>query len=257
MLEAFHPRDQLECMLSAQAASMHGAIMECLRRAMHADTKEVVAIKLRANAAQLSRCFSGVMRDLERRQGKSLPPRPEMPEPGPQTPPPAEQPEQEPPVGNDDASLPEDAVTRPDGTPGSLGYYMTKEPEQEFVPGEPPIMLALATRPKPWRIVGQSPEDKPEEAPAALAPDEARGPLDLAGRTFNGDDLARFASARHGPKLSPEPLEDEESLVELEIISTGGDPEAEAERAALAAAHPEGRAVKILRHGAKRRRTEE
>src|SRR5271165_2904981 len=46
MLEAFHPRDHLECMLAAQGVAAHTMIMECYRRAMHADTPEAVAIKL-------------------------------------------------------------------------------------------------------------------------------------------------------------------------------------------------------------------
>ena len=76
MLEAFHPRDHLECMMAAQAVGMHAAIMECLRRAMHTDTAEAVAIKLRANVVQLNRGFSLIVRDLERRQSKPLPERP-------------------------------------------------------------------------------------------------------------------------------------------------------------------------------------
>ncbi len=40
-------------------------------------------------------------------------------------------------------------------------------------------------------------------------------------------------------------------MVELELISTGGDPEAEAERAAMIAAHPEGKPIATFRYGSK------
>jgi hypothetical protein len=76
MLEAFHPRDHLECMLAAQGVGYHCAIMETLRRAMVPDQPELVAIKLRANASQMGRTFSNLLRDMERRQLKSLPRRP-------------------------------------------------------------------------------------------------------------------------------------------------------------------------------------
>ena len=78
-----------------------------------------------------------------------------------------------------------------------------------------------------------------------------RGPLDLREPLFSGDALARFASARLDPNAPVEPLcfEDEDSIVELELISTGGDPEAEAERLATMAAHPEGKAIVTFRHG--------
>jgi len=41
-------------------------------------------------------------------------------------------------------------------------------------------------------------------------------------------------------------------VVELELISTGGDPEAEARRAAMMAAHPEGKPIVTIRHGSKK-----
>jgi hypothetical protein len=173
--------------------------------------------------------------------------------------------------------LPEDIVTRPDGTPGSLSAYVSKPPVVEFIPREPAIMLALATRPAPYRMVNVAkdqtrvdageepvpPADSPTGTHVAAPPDAppsspewpgARGPLDLRERIFTGDALARFASARFDPDAPIEPFrfDDEDSVVELELISTGGDPEAEAERAAMMAAHPEGKPIVTFRHGTKR-----
>lgn len=62
--------------MAAQGVASHCAIMECLRRAMLPDVAEVVAIKLRGNAVQLSRMFSTLVRDIERRQSKPLAERP-------------------------------------------------------------------------------------------------------------------------------------------------------------------------------------
>ena len=88
MLEAFHPRDHLECMMAAQGAALHSMIMECHRRAMHPETDEPMAIKLRGNVAQLSRVFSALVRDFERRHAKPLPPVPPPEGEAPETPPP-------------------------------------------------------------------------------------------------------------------------------------------------------------------------
>jgi hypothetical protein len=263
MLEAFHPRDHLECMLAAQGVAGHCMIMECFRRAMSRETSEAVAIKLRANVSQLSRTFSTLLHDLERRQGKPLPERP--PEPAPKSEPP---PDDSPPGGADRAEPattsdagpepPEDLETRADGSPGSLTAYAPKSPPEVLIPCEPAIMTALATRPKPWRMVN-APRDEglapaedpvPEQQPAY---GDARGPLDLTERMFTGDALARFTSSRLDPNAAaePPPFEQEESVVELELISTGGDPEAEAHRAALIAAHPEGKPIATYRYGGK------
>jgi len=160
--------------------------------------------------------------------------------------------------------LPEDIETRPDGTPGSLAGYTPKPAVVQYIPREAPIMVALATRPGPWRMVNvakdQAPPD-PGEPPVTVTPPDAltaepgqpstRGPLDLRERIFTGDALARFASARFDPDAPVEPhrFDDEDSVVELELISTGGDPEAEAERAAMMAAHPEGKPIVTFRHG--------
>ena len=179
--------------------------------------------------------------------------------------------------------------TRPDGTPGSLAAYAPKPTVVEFIRREPAIMIALASRPSPWRMVN-TPTDEAPAAPEAAdaawdAPDEAatrgapmganadtrlnttmpddlaakdarpntRGPVDLKERIFTGDALARFTSARFDPDAPVEPLsfEDEDSVVELELISTVGDPATEARRAAMIAAHPEGKPIVTFRHGVK------
>jgi hypothetical protein len=467
MLEAFHPRDHLECMLAAQGVVLHAAMMESLRRAMLPDMSEVLGVKLRSNAAQLGRAFSGVLRDLERLQSKALPQRPgklppaamsgsppsgqlggpdhPVPDEGGETPPrdmpPGDMPPGDMPAaadapgtgsrtkrpraktsspnlklsnpeisplalsyaagvtvsdpmeprpnGLDHANtssreagglyevpnledvpdMPEDLATRPDGTPGSLAAYAPKPRVEVFIPGEPAIMIALATRPSLWRMVnvpaveggadkegagdvkenetaagdtgtdeigpdgirpdgsgqnhggqdhgsqdhgsqnhggqdqvgqdwigqdetgpgkagtngaGSRPADSGDGVPqppnsamhppiappgnahgSAIPPDDhppnagplnGRGPLDPREHIFTGDALSRFASARFDPDAPIEPLvfEDEDSIVELELISTGGDPEGEAERARMIAAHPEGKPIVTFRHGSRK-----
>jgi hypothetical protein len=159
--------------------------------------------------------------------------------------------------------LPEDIETRPDGTPGSLTGYVPKLPVQAFIPRIAPIMLALNTRPGPYQLVNdpagqidratglprsRSTSTASTESPPRGAP---RGPLDVTEHIFSGDSLSRFASARFDPDapVQPPPFEDEDSVVELELISTGGDPELEAHRAAMIAAHPEGKPIVVLRYG--------
>jgi hypothetical protein len=257
MFEGFHPRDHLECMLAAQGVAAHAMIMECYRRAMLRDTPEVVAIKLRSNVSQLSRTFSTLLHDLERRQSKPLMQRPSRPPDAP--------PKGEPPVGgpfaeeppDDTPDMPEDVALRPDGTPGTLAAYAPKPPpEPVVIPREAPIMVALASRPKPWRQVnGESSATPSAEAPPVEAPPDGpksmRGPVDVTEKHLGGDAWARFASARLDPNAPDEPLrfDHEDSVVELELISTGGDPDAEAERAALIAAHPEGKPIITIRYG--------
>jgi hypothetical protein len=319
----------------------HAGVMECLRRAMLSDMSEVLAIKLRTNAVQMNRMFSGILRDMERLQSKPLPRRPEPPPPPresaepPRGPVPGESPPfvpmpddvapvhatgekprakrarskaseavsdatgcraQAPAASNttDEASAPlpphgngpnddgpdddgpDDIETRPDGTPGSMAAYAPKAPPEVYVPREPAIMIALATRPRPWRMVNEpagqttldatdpgetaSPTadargDRDASAPAAMpGPFSGRGPLDLKERIFTGDALARFASARVDPDAPVEcfNFEDDEAVVELELISTGNDPAAEAERAALIAAHPDGKPIVTFRYGNKK-----
>jgi hypothetical protein len=79
MLEAFHPIDQLECMLAAQGVAAHCAIMDNFRCAAAPDTPPLVAIKFRANAVSLNRMFCTNLRELLLLQAKPLPPRPGRP----------------------------------------------------------------------------------------------------------------------------------------------------------------------------------
>jgi hypothetical protein len=298
MLEGFHPRDHLECMMAAQAVASHFSIMDLHRRIGDPNTAEPIAIKLRGNIGQMSRTFSATYHDMERRQAKPLPERPPSPPPAsgappdsppPQSPPhsplggaPSPDPSPDPtgdPARTDPCSAsatdlkplnemtepPEDLKTRPDGTPGSLAAYAPQPPPpEEYVPQEPTIMWALATRPKPWRMVN-APKAQPGEENATpmttpLTPDIPEmqpsrpigdGPLGPREAMFGGDALARFASARFDADAPVEPLnfDDEYSEVDLELISTGGDPDAEADRRAMMAAHPEGKAIKTIRYG--------
>jgi len=272
MLEAFHPRDHLECMMAAQGVACHAAIMHCFGRGMHRDTPEALAIKLRGNAVALSRTFSTTVRDMERRQARPLPERPPgdaCPTPSPPVPEAGAGCASHPavvsgPVSADAQEPPEDLATRPDGTPGSLAAYAPKAPVEVFVLREAPINLALATRPKLWRQVnvprgdvpGGGPVENNSAEPVAAPAMEPvltvmRGPLDVIERVLTGDDVARFTSARFDPDAPVQPInfDHEDSTVELEVISTGGDPDAEADRRALMAAHPEGKAIRTLRYG--------
>ncbi len=267
MLEAFHPRDHLECMLAAQGVACHAAIMHCFGRGMHRDTPEALAVKLRGNAVAMSRTFSTTLRDMERRQAKPLPQRPlgdASPSPvGPPADPVPSGSASGPPImsgppADDSLNLPEDLETRPDGTPGTLTAYAPKVPEEVFVLREAPINLALATRPKLWRQVnvpGGSAENKSPAASVAVESEpllgSGRGPLNVMERTLTGDDVARFTSARFDPDAPVQPInfDHEDSIVELEVVSAGSDPDAEADRRALMAAHPEGKAIRILRYG--------
>jgi hypothetical protein len=166
----------------------------------------------------------------------------------------------EPPVRLEDIpELPEDVGTRPDGTPGNLMAYTPKAPVVPYIPPrEAPIMVALATRPKPWRMVNHPRDHAPIEAVAAAEvalPEPGRqtprGPVDLRERIFTGDALATFAATRFDPNAPIEPLrfDSDYSQVELELISTGGDPEAEFDKAAMMAAHPEGKPIVTFRYG--------
>jgi hypothetical protein len=172
-------------------------------------------------------------------------------------------PPEQPPVRLEDLpQLPEDIETRPDGTPGNLTAYAPKAPVAPYIPPrEAPIMVALATRPKPWRMVNVPKDQAPtgtvsDTNPPAAALQEPerqvlRGLVDLRERIFTGDALATFAATRIDPDAPIEPMQiDSDAFtVELELISTGGDPAAEAEQAAMKAAHPEGKPIVTFRYG--------
>ena len=301
MLEAFHPRDQLETMLAAQSVAAHCAIMDNFRYAADPDLPPLLAIKFRASSVLMNRMFCTNLRQLEHLQSRPLPPRPGQPpaapggdggdpplapEPSPvgkprarkktaapvqpanpiedsgnSVPDPVCPPAEPLPSLEDIPELPEDLETRPDGTPGNLTAYAPKVPVVPYIPREAPIMVALAMLPKPWRMVNV-PKDQATDGtvanpappePAAPEPERPalRGPLDLRERIFTGDALAQFAAKRFDPDAPVEPREFESDYasVELELISTGGDPSAEAEQAAMKAAHPEGKPIVTFRYG--------
>jgi hypothetical protein len=96
----------------------------------------------------------------------------------------------------------------------------------------------------------------PEPDPQAVAVPEPerqmpRGPVDLRERIFTGDALATFAATRLDPDAQVEPVQfdNDAFTVELELISTGGDPAAEADKAAMQAAHPEGKPIVTFNYG--------
>jgi hypothetical protein len=288
MLEAFHPRDQLETMLAAQNVAAHCAIMDSFGYAADPEMPLPMVLKLRSSAVSMNRMFCLNLHQLERLQSRPLPPRPGQP-PEPDDPPPSRKPPTrrargktaapkrakpgpqsvpDPPLSpaeqlaklDELPDLPEDMETRPDGTPGNLTAYAPKPPPPvPYVPPrEAPIMMALATRPKPWRMVNV-PKDQavPEVVaePAVPSPEPERpvrrGPVDLRERIFTGDALARFAATRLDPSVPLEPMVFESNVaeVELELLSTGGDPAAEADMAAMKAAHPEGKPIVTYRYG--------
>lgn len=282
-------------MLAAQGVAAHCAIMDDFRCAADPNLPPQLVLKFRANAASMSRMFCMNLRELRHLQSSPLLPRPGQ---NPPTPtgdpceaapaakprgrprtspanaanPPADSfnslpdppgPPAEPLVSLEDLpEIPEDIETRPDGTPGTLTAYTPKPPVVPYIPPrEAPIMVALATRPKPWRMVNvpkdQAPTDTvpdPGPPPAALPEPERpvpRRPVDLRERIFTRDALARFASARLDPDAPAEPrvFDSDVAMVELELISTGGDPSAEADLAAMKAAHPEGKPIATFRYG--------
>jgi hypothetical protein len=73
-LEAFQPRTPIEAMLAAQTIATHHAIMECYARCMEPGAQEPICIKLRGNAASLTRSMEIDLRMLTRLQDKPVPP---------------------------------------------------------------------------------------------------------------------------------------------------------------------------------------
>ena len=162
--------------------------------------------------------------------------------------------------------LPEDIQTRPDGTPGNLTAYAPKVPVVTFIPREAPIMVALATRPKPWRMVNVPKDQAPiatgdvaadTNPPAAAVPEPERqaqrGPVDLRERIFTGDALARFAATRFDPDA---PIE---AMQLRRATFPGGTGIDQHRRRSLGrgrtgrneAAHPEGKPIVTFRYGTK------
>ena len=229
MLEAFHARDQMECMLAVQAVALHNMLMDCYARAMHPDTPDSDRFKTRGHIASLTRTQSVLLRDLERKQAKPLTPRP----PAAATPP----------VVRD---LPDDTTIRSDGTAGSLNAYVPPPPPP-VIPTETALMRALALRPKPYRIVNQ-----PDAEPSPPVEDAPARPIPMTERMFTGDALARFTSARLDPDAPPPaaPLfDDDPAEIEIEVVSDGGDPETKALADSWSEAHPEGKPIRHIRLG--------
>jgi hypothetical protein len=82
LLEAFQPRTAIEAMLAAQAVAAHNSIMECHHRAMRGELPETVAARVRTNAVALIRGMEVILKILEQRQAKPLPPPlPPVPQP--------------------------------------------------------------------------------------------------------------------------------------------------------------------------------
>ncbi len=221
MLEGFHPRDHLECMMAAQGVALHCAEMDSLAQAGRPGQSEAMVIKWRASAALMSRSFLATTRELDRRQSKALAPRP--PDPGaPPDPPPnplatgpvradpapdggtgtrprrtCADAKAAPPEAASEAvaapqtpfpdladlpEVPEDIETRPDGSPGSLTAYAPKQPAHVFIPRIAPIMAALATRPGPYRLVNDPGSQIETATGVASGPQSTKTPgLDAAG----------------------------------------------------------------------------
>jgi hypothetical protein len=69
-LAAFRPTDEIEGMIAAQAVALHGAAMECLRRALLPGQPSEVASKLRKDAANLARAMTDMLDAMDRKRGK-------------------------------------------------------------------------------------------------------------------------------------------------------------------------------------------
>jgi hypothetical protein len=70
-LAAFRPTDEVEGMIAAQAVALHGAAMECLRRALLPGQPSEVASKLRKDAANLARAMTDMLDAMDRKRGKA------------------------------------------------------------------------------------------------------------------------------------------------------------------------------------------
>ena len=69
-LNAFHPADEIEGMLAAQAVALHAGAMECLRRSMHPDNPSDIASRLRRDGANSARAMTEMLEALDRKRGK-------------------------------------------------------------------------------------------------------------------------------------------------------------------------------------------
>lgn len=69
-LMAFEPKDEIEGMIASQAVALHGASMECMRRAMMPEQSFEVTSRLRKDGANLARAMTDMVEALDRKRGK-------------------------------------------------------------------------------------------------------------------------------------------------------------------------------------------
>lgn len=72
-MRGFHPRDEVEGLMAAQAVALHNGAMECLRRAMIPEQPGEAATQLCRQGANLSRSFVEMVAALGKRRGKGTP----------------------------------------------------------------------------------------------------------------------------------------------------------------------------------------
>jgi hypothetical protein len=69
-LKAFHPNDEIEGMLAAQAVALHLGAVECFRRSMIPSQPSDLASRLRRDGANLSRTMVEMLEAIDRKRGK-------------------------------------------------------------------------------------------------------------------------------------------------------------------------------------------
>lgn len=67
---AFHPKDEIEAMMAAQAVATHFASMECFRRVVQPGQTYEATSKLRRDGANLARGMADMVEALDRKRGK-------------------------------------------------------------------------------------------------------------------------------------------------------------------------------------------
>jgi len=70
LMREIEPRDAAEGMLAAQMVAVHGAAMDCLRRAMHPGQTEALRDAAMRQATKLLTLFPRQLETLDRRRGK-------------------------------------------------------------------------------------------------------------------------------------------------------------------------------------------
>jgi hypothetical protein len=78
-LSALHPRDEIEVMLAVQAISAYHAAAACWRLGMNARQPRGDSTRHITTAASAARTFDTLLKALERRQAKTLPPHSDRP----------------------------------------------------------------------------------------------------------------------------------------------------------------------------------